>query len=68
MRLAATLAACTDPLLKALGADIHVITAREDAEFAEMAEGFAAERHGEIRKLEAELPSPPAPVKENRFE
>jgi hypothetical protein len=68
MRLAAALAACTDPLLQALGMDILAISAREDAEFAELAEGFAAERHGEIRKLEAELPPPPAPVKENRFE
>ncbi|MFE4874852.1 hypothetical protein [Streptomyces sp. NPDC056682] len=68
MRLAATLAGCTDPLLQALGMDISAVSAREDAEFAEMAEGFAAERHREIRKLETELPPPPAPVKENRFE
>ncbi|MFJ1554540.1 hypothetical protein [Streptomyces mirabilis] len=64
MRLAATLAACTDPLLKALGMDIHVITAREDAEFAELAEGFAQERDRENELRAATLPPIPAPTKE----
>ena len=67
MRLAASLAACAEPLLRALGMDILAISAREDAEFAELAEGFAAERHGETES-KAEIPPPPAPVKENRFE
>lgn len=64
MRLAKTLADCTDPLLQALGADMHVITAREDAEFAEIAESFAADHRREMQKREASIPAPPPPSKE----
>jgi hypothetical protein len=64
MRLAASLAACADPLLQALGMDILAISAREDAEFAELAEGFAAERDRENELRAATLPPIPAPTKE----
>lgn len=64
MRLAATLANCDEPLLRALALDMHAATAREDAEFAEIAEAFAAEQRRETRKREAQIPPPPPYVKE----
>lgn len=64
MRLAATLAECSDPLLRALGMDLHVFAAREDAEFAEIQTAYGDERRRVNEEIEAQLPPLPPYVKE----